>query len=367
MAVNPIFDRMNKLENNKIENNILSKSIEGTFKDCKKTTNSKVKSTNVENKNQHSKIKNIMDFNNFKKDFKFKLNNKKAIKDSLSYCNMKNHNSINFNFSNLTNTSKNKNKVDLSYLKKITEEYIDIDINEDHNKLLSDSKPKTTTSKVNKEKFLKSLYGINHKSHHSKKESNGKNESVNYNNSMIFNKFSKDKESDENFIENKTKSLNNFTSYKLNEILNSLDEISNYPTNSAEDLSSVLEIIQRKINSIKDSKLLYTLRLENGKRSSTYKNSEISNKECTSIKSEFKNSDTFQEIEFSKFHNENKLLSKSMNLSKSDSKKSKNKPFIPCLTNLDDLPKNSFNQELLQHYDEFSPSWREDVDKINLS
>ena len=164
--------------------------------------------------------------------------------------------------------------------------------------------------------------------------------------------------------------MNNFTSFKLQEIISSLDEIVNYPTNTNEDISSVIEVIQNKLNNIKEMKLLYTLRLENGKRSSTYKNSELSNKECTSIKSEYKKSDTFQELEFSKFPVENNFLSKSMNLSnlsKSDSKKKCRKPIIPCLSNLDDLPKNSFNQELLQHYDDFSPSWRDDVDKIKLS
>lgn len=380
MAVNPIFAKINKIEINKVDNNAGNKSL--VNKTGIKTNECSISNVNVNSKlnqeyhkNQHSKIKNIMDFNDFKKDFKFKLSsNKIKNKEVASINHIKNNNSLNFNLSNLTNTSKNKNRVDLSNLKKITEEYIDIvDVNCDNHKLLSDSQPKTTTSKINKDKFLNSLYGINqnlieNKVHHSKKDSNGKNDSNIYNNSIVINKQSK--ESEENFNEKKSKDLNNFTSFKLHEIISSLDEIVNYPTNTNEDISSVIEVIQNKLNNLKELKLLYTLRLENGKRSSTYKNSELSNKECTSIKSEYKKSDTFQELEFSKFTVENNFLSKSMNLSnlsKSDSKKKCRKPIIPCLSNLDDLPKNSFNQELLQHYDDFSPSWRDDVDKIKLS
>ena len=39
---------------------------------------------------------------------------------------------------------------------------------------------------------------------------------------------------------------------------------------------------------------------------------------------------------------------------------------IPRLINLDNLPKQSFNEEILNMYKYFSPSWREDCDLINL-
>lgn len=35
--------------------------------------------------------------------------------------------------------------------------------------------------------------------------------------------------------------------------------------------------------------------------------------------------------------------------------------------NLSNLPRQDFNEEFMANYDEFSPSWRKEADKINLS
>lgn len=49
-----------------------------------------------------------------------------------------------------------------------------------------------------------------------------------------------------------------------------------------------------------------------------------------------------------------------------DYKENPHRTIIPKLINLDNIPKNSFNAELLAKYKELSPSWREECDRLNL-